>query len=173
MTLPVVLAIDGGNWKTDLALARADGAVLALVRGPQSSPHHVGVDGSLQVVERLLAQAVAEAGLPNGDGPVAEVGQLLLAGVDFPSEEDEMRAAESTVPNAKTMDAGYPPAPEIPAAAAGAPGHGDWAFIAEVGLQAADAGEPAASTRDRRSSPPRRRRGSGSTGAPGRRRAWG
>ena len=93
MTLPVVLAIDGGNWKTDLALARADGAVLALVRGPQSSPHHLGVDGSLQVVERLLAQAVADAGLPNGDGPVAEIGRLLLAGVDFPAEEEEMLAA--------------------------------------------------------------------------------
>ena len=59
MTLPVVLAIDGGNSKTDLALARADGAVLALVRGPQSSPHHLGVDGSLQVVERLLARSPA------------------------------------------------------------------------------------------------------------------
>ena len=31
--------VDGGNAKTDLALVSADGAVLALVRGPGSSPH--------------------------------------------------------------------------------------------------------------------------------------
>ena len=34
MKQPLVLAIDGGNWKTDLALVRSDGEVLALVRGP-------------------------------------------------------------------------------------------------------------------------------------------
>ena len=93
---PLVLAIDGGNSKTDLALARADGAVLALVRGPQSSPHHLGVDGCLRVLDDLLARAVAEAGLPNGDGPVADVAALLLAGVDFPADEEEVRLAASS-----------------------------------------------------------------------------
>jgi N-acetylglucosamine kinase-like BadF-type ATPase len=93
MSVPLVLAIDGGNWKTDLALVRADGEVLALVRGPQSSPHHLGLEGSLGVLGDLLAQALVEAGLPNGSGPVAEVGQLLLAGVDFPSEVEQMQAA--------------------------------------------------------------------------------
>ena len=93
MSAPLVLAVDGGNSKTDLALVRADGEVLALVRGPQSSPHHLGVDGSLGVLGDLLGEALAEAGLPNGDGPVADVGQLLLAGVDFPSEVQEMERA--------------------------------------------------------------------------------
>jgi N-acetylglucosamine kinase-like BadF-type ATPase len=93
MTKPLVLAIDGGNSKTDLALVRADGEVVALVRGPLSSPHHLGLEGSLGVLGGLLADALVEAGLPNGDGPVAEVGQLLLAGVDFPAEVQEMQAA--------------------------------------------------------------------------------
>jgi N-acetylglucosamine kinase-like BadF-type ATPase len=93
VTEPLVLAIDGGNSKTDLALVRADGEVKALVRGPQSSPHHLGVDGSLAVLDDLLQQALTEAGLPNGKGPVAEVGKLYLAGVDFPSEERAMQAA--------------------------------------------------------------------------------
>ena len=96
MTNPLVLAIDGGNSKTDLALVRADGEVVALVRGPQSSPHHLGVDGSLRVLDDLLAQAITEAGLPNGDGPAAEVGKLYLAGVDFPSEEQAMQTAATT-----------------------------------------------------------------------------
>jgi len=96
MSEPLVLAIDGGNSKTDLALVRADGEVVALVRGPQSSPHHLGVDGCLSVLDDLLAQAVTEAGLPNGDGPVAEIGKLYLAGVDFPSEEQAMQTAATT-----------------------------------------------------------------------------
>jgi N-acetylglucosamine kinase-like BadF-type ATPase len=95
VSTPLVLGIDGGNSKTDLALLRADGEVLSLVRGPQSSPHHLGVEGCLHVLDELLGTALAEAGLPNGDGPAAEVGKLLLAGVDFPSEEEELATAAS------------------------------------------------------------------------------
>ena len=91
--IPVVLAVDGGNFKTDLALVRADGEALALVRGPQSSPHHLGVEGCVRVLEDLLAAAVRDAGLPNGRGPIADVAQLLLAGVDFPSDEHDVQAA--------------------------------------------------------------------------------
>jgi N-acetylglucosamine kinase-like BadF-type ATPase len=93
VTSPLVLAVDGGNSKTDLALVRASGEVLALVRGPQSSPHHVGVDGCLGVLDDLLARALEQGKLPNGSGPVADVGQLLLAGVDFPIEVEELHAA--------------------------------------------------------------------------------
>ena len=93
MSRPLVLAVDGGNSKTDLALVRADGEALALVRGPLSSPHHLGVDGCVRVLEELLAAALREAGLGNGGAPVADLAQLLLAGVDFPSEEDEVLAA--------------------------------------------------------------------------------
>jgi len=83
----VVVAVDGGNSKTDLALVRDDGAVLALVRGPLSSPHHLGVDGSVDVLEGLFEQALQEAGLRRTNGPVAAAGQLCMAGVDFPAEE--------------------------------------------------------------------------------------
>jgi N-acetylglucosamine kinase-like BadF-type ATPase len=93
VSVPLVLAVDGGNSKTDLALVRADGEALALVRGPQSSPHHLGVDGCVRVLEELLAEARREAGLGNGCSTVADIAQLLLAGVDFPSEEEEVLAA--------------------------------------------------------------------------------
>jgi N-acetylglucosamine kinase-like BadF-type ATPase len=86
-----VLAVDGGNSKTDLALVARDGSVLALVRGPLGSPQHLGVEGCIAVVERLLADAVREAGV---EGPrVAEVAELLMAGVDFPAEEEALREA--------------------------------------------------------------------------------
>jgi N-acetylglucosamine kinase-like BadF-type ATPase len=90
VTRRVVLAVDGGNSKTDLALVGEDGSVLALVRGPQSSPQHLGVTGALDVIETLLQEALREAG-HNGDRPVAQVGQLLLAGLDFDEEEAEVR----------------------------------------------------------------------------------
>jgi N-acetylglucosamine kinase-like BadF-type ATPase len=89
----IVLAVDGGNYKTDLALVRGDGDALALVRGPQCSPHHLGVDGCLDVLEELLTQALGDASLANGRGPVADVGQLLIAGVDFPAEEEALHSA--------------------------------------------------------------------------------
>ena len=86
----LALAVDGGNSKTDLALVREDGELLALVRGPMSSPHHLGLEGALDVVETLLAQAAAQAGL----GSVrADVGALLIAGADFADEEEDVRHA--------------------------------------------------------------------------------
>jgi len=86
----LVVAVDGGNFKTDLAVARATGEVLAFVRGPQSSPYNLGADGCLDVVDDLLARAFDEAGLGR---PVADVAGLLLAGVDLPSEEEAVFAA--------------------------------------------------------------------------------
>jgi N-acetylglucosamine kinase-like BadF-type ATPase len=57
------------------------------------SPHHLGVEGSLDVLEELLAAALAGAGLRRDGAPVAAIGELLVAGVDFPDEEDELRRA--------------------------------------------------------------------------------
>jgi N-acetylglucosamine kinase-like BadF-type ATPase len=91
----IVLAVDGGNSKTDLALVAADGRVLAVVRGPLSSPHHLGLAGCLEVLERLFHEAVEAAGLDRVDGPIAEVAVLRMAGVDFPAEEDALLAVVS------------------------------------------------------------------------------
>ena len=91
--MSVVLAVDGGGFKTDLALVQDDGALLALVRGPLSSPHQIGVNGCLELLERLLAEALERAGR-GGDGvPAADVGQVLMAGVDFLREEEELQTA--------------------------------------------------------------------------------
>ena len=106
MSAPLVLAIDGGNSKTDLALVRGDGEVLALARGPLSSPHHIGLEGALQVIDDLLAEALDQAGIENGKGPVADVGQLLLAGVDFPSEVEQMQEAAGARGFARSVTVG-------------------------------------------------------------------
>jgi N-acetylglucosamine kinase-like BadF-type ATPase len=90
----IVLAVDGGNSKTDVALVREDGEVLAAVRGAVSSPHHIGLQACVAALQELYESALALAGLDGArDGPIADVGQLLLAGLDFPAEEEQLRAA--------------------------------------------------------------------------------
>jgi N-acetylglucosamine kinase-like BadF-type ATPase len=99
----IVLAVDGGNSKTDLALVDAEGGLLSLVRGPQSSPHHLGLDGCLDVLSSLLDEATAEAGVRRVNGAVADIAELLLAGVDFPSEEQQLEDAVRARPWARQI----------------------------------------------------------------------
>ena len=93
MSAPRVLAVDGGNSKTDLALAGADGGLLALVRGPSSSPHAVGLDHSIELLEGMLAEAMSAAGIDDGDAPVADAARIQLAGADQPDEEEQLQRA--------------------------------------------------------------------------------
>ena len=107
MTDVAVIAVDGGNSKTDLALVGAGGDLLALVRGPLSSPYHLGASGALEVIDNLLAEALDEASLPRAaDAPIAEVAQLQMAGVDFPSEEAEFHEAASQCGWARRVNVG-------------------------------------------------------------------
>lgn len=78
------LVADGGASKTDLALVRQDGEVLALVRGGGSSPHHVGLVPAIDLIGTLTARAAAEAGVE----PPFDLARLFLAGVDLPIEVD-------------------------------------------------------------------------------------
>jgi N-acetylglucosamine kinase-like BadF-type ATPase len=91
--MSVVLAVDGGGFKTHLALVQNDGALLALVRGPHSSPHQIGVDGCLELLERLLGEALERADRPRDGSPAADVGQVLMSGVDLPREQEELQSA--------------------------------------------------------------------------------
>jgi N-acetylglucosamine kinase-like BadF-type ATPase len=93
MSSGIVLAVDGGNSKTDLALVSSEGRALALRRGPRSTPQYLGAEGCLDVLERLLDDALREARIVRRNGPVAEVAELLMAGVDFRSDEEELELA--------------------------------------------------------------------------------
>jgi N-acetylglucosamine kinase-like BadF-type ATPase len=92
MTEGLVLAIDGGNSKTDVVLVGPDGQVRAHARGPGSSPHNVGLAGTVEILDELVLKAAAQAGLPSS-GPVAALGEVYLAGVDFPTEKEQVAAA--------------------------------------------------------------------------------
>jgi N-acetylglucosamine kinase-like BadF-type ATPase len=82
----LVLAVDGGNFKTDLALLDSEGALLAVVRGGGSSAHTLGIDGCVDLLEGLFERAVARAGLDPLEQPPASTAYILLAGADLPEE---------------------------------------------------------------------------------------
>lgn len=90
MSAPLFLAVDGGNSKTDVAIGSADGKILAFVRGPGSSPHHLGLPGALRLLDDLVRRARAAAGLT--DGPLARAA-VFLAGADLPVEVERLAAA--------------------------------------------------------------------------------
>jgi N-acetylglucosamine kinase-like BadF-type ATPase len=87
-----VLAIDGGNSKTDVALIGWDGTVLAALRGPGASHEDYGIDGALSRLADLIRMVAEKAGL-DGSGVVAPHISACLAGADLPEEEAELTAA--------------------------------------------------------------------------------
>jgi N-acetylglucosamine kinase-like BadF-type ATPase len=92
MTPPsTYLAIDGGNSKTHVVLGDGSGRVLGFVRGPGSSPHYLGVPGSIALLDSLVHEALAEAGLR--PGTVVDRAEVYIAGADLPVEVDVLTKA--------------------------------------------------------------------------------
>jgi N-acetylglucosamine kinase-like BadF-type ATPase len=89
----LIVAVDGGNSKTDVLLLRADGTLLASVRGAGSSPHQLGLEPAVRLVGDLVDRAWLAAGLPARDGSKAEVAAVFMAGADLPSEETALAEA--------------------------------------------------------------------------------
>ncbi len=107
-----VLAIDGGNSKTDVALVAGDGTLLASARGPGINAHEVGVDQTVLILDAVVKQAAAQleaqldrrqdgplARRQDGplarrqDGPLARHTVACLANADLPEEEVEHATA--------------------------------------------------------------------------------
>ncbi|WP_211229265.1 N-acetylglucosamine kinase [Nakamurella lactea] len=81
-----VLALDGGNSKTDGALVAADGSVLARLRGPGFRPH-LGKDRALRGLATIARDLLDLAGLPR-----ASMLSACLANSDLPEEDQEFAA---------------------------------------------------------------------------------
>jgi N-acetylglucosamine kinase-like BadF-type ATPase len=90
MSTESVLAVDGGNSKTDLAVVGVDGTLMATARGPGSSHHHIGLAGTVAQLSALFHEATARA-----KGAAPRTGVLALAGADQPEEEMALEAAMS------------------------------------------------------------------------------
>jgi N-acetylglucosamine kinase-like BadF-type ATPase len=83
--MSLVLAVDGGNSKTDVALLTESGALLSWVRGPGSA---IGALRAARLIGRLAAVAARRAGLDLGSAHAA----CYLAGADVPWQVEERRA---------------------------------------------------------------------------------
>jgi len=83
-----VLAIDGGNSKTDVALVADDGTVLAALRGPGASHQEHGVKDAVRILDGLVRSVASQAGVASG--LVARHTSACLAGADLPEEEAEL-----------------------------------------------------------------------------------
>jgi N-acetylglucosamine kinase-like BadF-type ATPase len=89
---PAVLAIDGGNSKTDVALVASDGTLLASARGPGINSHEVGADQTGMILDAVVKQAAASAGVKSS-GWVALHTVACLANADLPEDEAELATA--------------------------------------------------------------------------------
>jgi N-acetylglucosamine kinase-like BadF-type ATPase len=83
----LVVGVDGGGSKTDAVALGADGTVLGRASGPGSSPHYVGVDRSLSIVDTAVRTAL-------GGRDAAQV-NVYLSGLDLDSEVEEYTIAAS------------------------------------------------------------------------------
>ena len=102
LPLPGVLAIDGGNSKTDVALVAADGSLLATARGP-GMPGADALEEWLAAVAGLIAQVQQRAGMHGR--PVARHISACVANVDLPEEEERTKAALRALGWSTTVEA--------------------------------------------------------------------
>ncbi|MFC4535988.1 N-acetylglucosamine kinase [Sphaerisporangium dianthi] len=82
-----VLAVDGGNSKTDVALVAEDGTVLATGRGGAFVPQTAGVPAAIDVLGETTRLALG----PDAEPPYADLVAAYVAGADLPVEEDLLR----------------------------------------------------------------------------------
>ena len=75
-----VLAVDGGNSKTDVAVVEVGVRLRAVVRGPTVSHQAVGIEEGMARLAELASRAGVSPKAP------AEVGVFALAGADYPSD---------------------------------------------------------------------------------------
>lgn len=87
MTGETVLAVDGGNSKTDVALVSVDGRVLATGRAGPFQPQRYGVATAVDVIELAVRRALGDGAAP----PYADLVAAYLAGADLPVEEEALR----------------------------------------------------------------------------------
>jgi len=90
---PAVIAIDGGNSKTDVALVAADGTLLAGVRGPGLDPARHGVAENTAMLGGLVERLAAGIGTRIPGRPLARHLCACVANADLPEDEEQVAAA--------------------------------------------------------------------------------
>jgi N-acetylglucosamine kinase-like BadF-type ATPase len=81
----ILLAVDGGNSKTDVVLLAADGTLIAAARRPTVSHQQVGITEAGRRLRQQVEDLAGAAGW-SGHEPIASLGVLCLAGMDLPAD---------------------------------------------------------------------------------------
>jgi N-acetylglucosamine kinase-like BadF-type ATPase len=82
--MSLLLAVDGGNSKTDVLICDDSGAVLGHAHGPGTNHQTYGLPESLRRLSSLVSSARALAGLADDDR--LALAAVYLAGADLPEE---------------------------------------------------------------------------------------
>lgn len=85
----MILAVDGGNSKTDVALVALDGRLVAALRGPTTSHQRVGLEAGADRLAEQVTAVRSMAGLGPTDPP-ATLGAYGLAGADSRAYERQL-----------------------------------------------------------------------------------
>lgn len=83
----VLLAVDAGNSKTDVAAVAADGRLLATARGPGFQPQNAGVPEAVTALGRMVAEVADAAGVSL---PARHL-TACVANADLPVEERRLQ----------------------------------------------------------------------------------
>lgn len=81
-----ILAVDGGNSKTDVALVAPDGGLLGAVRGPTTSHQAVGLEAGIDRLVGLVQEVARQAGVDPSARPMSTIGVHAIAGADFTAD---------------------------------------------------------------------------------------
>ncbi len=88
LTGPHLIALDGGNSKTDVLLVTHDGTVVARTRSGPFAPHIIGAEAAVARLAPAVREVLASAGLSR-----VELLAGYLANADLPEEESAIGAA--------------------------------------------------------------------------------
>jgi N-acetylglucosamine kinase-like BadF-type ATPase len=86
-----ILAVDGGNSKTDVILVARTGELLAAVRGDTISHQQIGLEPGVDRLVELVRAARERGGV--AEAPLPEIGAYALAGADTPGDIRRLTAA--------------------------------------------------------------------------------
>ena len=88
----LILAVDGGNSKTDVALATADGEILAQAQSGPFTPQTTGVADAIDTVAKAVGEIRTRLDLAE-NAPLARHLSAFVAGADLPQEEEALAEA--------------------------------------------------------------------------------
>jgi N-acetylglucosamine kinase-like BadF-type ATPase len=83
----VILAVDGGDSKADVALVDTGGHLLGATRRAGSAHFGLGHNGSLEALEEAIRSACADGGIDAAKRPIARIGIFCVAGADIPIDD--------------------------------------------------------------------------------------